>query len=223
MAINRVPDGLPVSVGETHRARVQNEGLSGHPYLAMLLDVQGAKAGRDLADAVHLLCALHGRYPGLVAIAAQRADDPLVKGWLERTEASFEIERNFLLRLTASVGPIPSTPGAAQSEASLVAARHAIETLGMSERYGCALGAASALIGDWRSVRPVLDRAASRAGTDGPAMSLPSDEDIEGVINHVAANPVAARAVAFGAEQLLLQHRAIFGLLEARAEARGEF
>ena len=31
------------------------------------------------------------------------------------------------------------------------------------------------------------------------------------------------RALAFGGEQLLLQHRAIFDLLEARAEARGDF
>lgn len=224
MVINRVPDGLPLSLGEAHRARVQDDGLRGHPHLAMLLDAQGPKAGRDLADAVHLLCALHGRYPGLIAIAARRADqDPLVKGWLERAEAFFEIERNFLLRLTASVGPIPSTPGAAQSEASLVAARHAIETLGLSERNGCSLGAASALIGDWRSLRPLLDRAASRVGADYPTLDLPTDKDVAGVVDHVAADPVAARAIAFGTEQLLLQHRAIFSLLEARAEARGDY
>ena len=39
---------------------------------------------------------------------------------------------------------MPSTPGAAETEASLVAARHALETLAMSERNGCALGAATA-------------------------------------------------------------------------------
>jgi hypothetical protein len=223
MVINRVPDGDAVSVGEARCARVRAEGLQGHPYLVSLLDSQGPNAGRDLADAVHLLCALHGRHPSLIAIAAGKADDPLVKGWLERAEVFFELERNYLLRLTASVGPIPSTPGAAQSEASLVSARHAIETLGMSERGGCALGAAGALIGDWRGIRPLLDRAASRTGVDCPPLDLPSDKDISTVIDHAAANPVTARAMAFGSDQLLLQHRAIFGLLEARVEARGDF
>ena len=48
--------------------------------------------------------------------------------------------------------------------------------------------------------------------------------------NHDAAHaigyPVIAcryGALAFGGEQLLLQHRALFDLLEARAEARGEY
>ena len=36
-------------------------------------------------------------------------------------------------------------------------------------------------------------------------------------------NPASGRALAFGSEQLLLQHRALFDLLEARAEARGDY
>jgi len=35
--------------------------------------------------------------------------------------------------------------------------------------------------------------------------------------------PAKARALSFGGQQLLLQHRALFDLLEARAEARGDF
>jgi hypothetical protein len=42
---------------------------------------------------------------------------------------------------------MPSTPGAAETESSLVAARHALETLAMSERNGCPLGAATAATG----------------------------------------------------------------------------
>jgi len=223
MAVNRSPNGLPVSAAEAQRARVQSEGLHNHPHVAALLDAQGTKAGRDLADAVHLLCAAHGRYPGLVAIAASHAADPFVQSWLKQAEEVFEEERSYLVRLTASVGPIPSTPGAAQSEASLVAARNAIETLGHSERDGCALGAACALLGDWRAVRAVLDRAASRAVVDLPPFELPADGDIAKVLDHAATSPASARAMAFGTEQLLLQHRALFSLLEARAEARGDF
>jgi len=43
------------------------------------------------------------------------------------------------------------------------------------------------------------------------------------VIDDLAGIAPAARALAFGGEQLLLQHRALFDLLEARAEARGDY
>jgi hypothetical protein len=125
--------------------------------------------------------------------------------------------------LTSAVGPLPSTPGAAETEASLVAARHALETLAMSERNGCALGAATALVGDWWPIRRLLDRAASRVGTESPAPSLPDEASVVAIVDHGAEAPAAARALAFGGEQLLLQHRALFDLLEARAEARGEY
>ena len=41
-------------------------------YLNALARSSGPHSGRDLADAVHLLCSLHGRYPGLIEIALQR-------------------------------------------------------------------------------------------------------------------------------------------------------
>jgi hypothetical protein len=92
----------------------------------------------------------------------------------------------------------------------------------MSERNGCALGAATALIGDWWPVRRLLDRAAARAGLDCPAPSLPDELSMIEVIDTVAVSPASGRALAFGGEQMLLQHRALFDLLEARAEARGD-
>jgi hypothetical protein len=118
---------------------------------------------------------------------------------------------------------LPSTPGAAETEASLVAARHALETLAMSERDGCALGAATALVGDWWPIRRLLDRAATRVGIESPAPSLPDEASVIGAIEPAAATPASARALSFGGEQLLLQHRALFDLLEARAEARGDY
>jgi hypothetical protein len=86
------------------------------------------------------------------------------------------------VRLTSAVGPLPSTPGAAETESSLVAARHALETLAVSERNGCALGATTALIGDWWPIRRLLDRAAARAGTEAPAPSLPDEASIVAII-----------------------------------------
>ena len=104
-----------------------------------------------------------------------------------------------------------------------MAQRHALETLASSERHGCALGAATALVGDWWPIRRLLDRAAARAGLDSPAPSLPDEASLVEVIDSVADSSPASRALAFGGEQLLLQHRALFDLLEARASARADW
>lgn len=223
MAINRSLGQRQVSLAEAQLARVAGEGCARHSYLNTLLEVSGRHSGRDLADAVHLLCNLHGRYPGLIEIALQRCPKGPVQDWLARASEGFERERLYVVRLTAAVGPLPSTPGAAETEASLVAARHALETLAMSERNGCALGATTALIGDWWPIRRLLDRAAARAGTEAPAPSIPDEASVVAIIEEGAETPASARALAFGGEQLLLQHRALFDLLEARAEARGEY
>src|SRR5437868_10939827 len=213
----------PVSVAEAQLARVAGEGCARHPHLNALLEASGPQSARDLADAVHLLCSLHGRYPGLIEIALQRCPKGEARSWLDRASEAFERERLYVVRLTASVGPLPSTPGAAETEASIQAARHALETLATSERNGCALGAATALVGDWWPIRRLLDRAAARVGTEWPAPSLPDESSVVAIIEQGTDTPASARALAFGGEQLLLQHRALFDLLEARAEARGDF
>src|SRR3954471_18342952 len=210
MATNRSVGQRSVSVAETQLERVASEGCGRHSYLNSLLEASGRHAGRDLADAVHLLCSLHGRYPGLIEIALQRCPKGPVQDWLSRASEGFERERLYLVRLTSAVGPLPSTPGSAETESSLVAARHALETLAMSERDGCALGAATALVGDWWPVRRLLDRAAARAGTEPPAPSLPDEASVLSVIDLGAETPASARALAFGGEQLLLQHRSLF-------------
>lgn len=211
------------SVAEAQFARIAGDGCARHPYLNSLLEASGRHAARDLADAVHLLCSLHGRYPGLFEIALQRCPKGPLQDWLARASEGFERERLYLVRLTSAVGPLPSTPGAGETEASLVAARHALETLAMSERQGSALGAATTLVGDWWPIRRLLDRAATRAGTEPPAPSLPDEASVMTAIEYATETPASARALAFGGEQLLLQHRALFDLLEARADARGEY
>lgn len=223
MAINPSVGQQAVSVAEAQLARIAGVGCARHSHLHHLVEGSGPFCARDLTDAVHLLCSLHGRYPGLIALALERCPTGSTRDWLNRAADAFERERLYLLRLTAAVGPLPSTPGAAETESSLVAARHALETLAGSERNGCALGAATALIGDWWPLRRVLDRAAARVGIEVPAPSLPDESSMIAIVDKAGESPAAARALAFGGEQLLLQHRALFDLLEARAEARGDF
>ena len=223
MAINRSVGRQAVSVAEAHLARVGAEGSSRHRHLNALLEASGLNSARDLADAVHLLCSLHGRHPSLVDVAYRNAAQGPAREWLARAAEGFERERLYLVRLTSAVGPIPSTPGAAETEASLNSQRNALEILAASERRGCPLGAAAALVGDWWPVRRLLDRAASRAGIDAPAPALPDEASIVAVIEAASETPASERALAFGAEQLLLQHRGLFDLLEARSEARRDY
>lgn len=220
MAINPAADRNLAGVVEAQFARVASQGSAVHPQLIALLASSGAAAARDLADAVHLLCNLYGRHPGLIDIALATCPAGPARDWLKDAADAFERERLYLVRLTSAVGPMPSTAGAAETEAALLAQRHAIETLAKSERRGCALGAATALVEDWRSVRRLLDRAALRAGVDTPATTLPDEESIARVIAEGTDGPPSERALAFGGEQLLLQHRGLFDLLEARSESR---
>ncbi|MEO6432392.1 MAG: hypothetical protein ABIO29_00230 [Sphingomicrobium sp.] len=217
------PGQQAVSTAQAQLVRIAGEGCARHSYLNALLDTAGPHAGRDLADAIHMLCHIHGKHPGLLELALQRTTNGPVREWLERASESFERERLYLVRLTSAVGPVPSTPGATQSESALVATRHALETLATSEREGCALGAVTAMVGDWWPVRRLLDRASGRAGIECPAPSLPDEPSVIAAIDSVADNPASARALAFGGQQLLLQHRGLFDLLEARSLARGDF
>ncbi len=220
MAINRFVDRAAISAAEAHLARVGEGGCARHPHLALLVESSERSAPRDLADAVHLLCNVHGNHPGLVEQALERAPTSSAQAWLGRAADAFERERLYLARLTAAVGPIPSTPGAGETESTLIAQRHALEILAKSERRGCALGAATALVSDWWPIRRLLDRAASRAGIETPAPSLPDEASIVAIIDSECDSPASERALGFGGEQMLLQNRGLFDLLEARAAAR---
>ena len=223
-SVDREPGGASsVGIAEAHLGRVSANGCARHPHLLVLVEGSGPHSGRDLADSVHLLCGLHGRHPGLIELACTHSPDTIARQWLSQASEAFERERSYLVRLTAAVGPLPSTPGAAETESSLLAQRHALEILACSERHGCALGAAAALIGDWRPIRALLDRAAARAGIDCPPWSLPDEASLSAIVERSCENVASGRALAFGGEQLLLQHRALFDLLEARASARADY
>lgn len=223
MAANRFVERKAVSAAGAQIARVAGEGSARHPYLASLVEASGPHSARDMADAVHLLCSIHGHHPGLIELALETTPKGPAQAWLGHAADAFERERLYLVRLTAAVGPIPSTPGAAETESTLVAQRHALEILARSERRGCALGAATALVSDWWPIRGLLDRAAARLGIEAPAPSLPDESSIVAVIEAECDTPASERALGFGGEQLLLQNRGLFDLLEARAVARGDY
>ena len=223
MANNRLVDRKTLGVAEAQLARVAGQGVAAHPHLAALVDASSPNAARNLADAIHLLCNLYGRHPGLIDMTLALSSSGPANDWLQDAADAFERERLYLVRLSSAVGPLPSTPGAAETEAALLAQRHAIETLARSERRGCALGAATAFVADWRGVRAMLDRAAERVGVECPVSVLPDDDSIARVIDAASDGPASERALGFGGEQLLLQHRGLFDLLEARAAARADY
>ena len=73
----------------------------------------------NLADVVHFLCALHGRHPGIVDLAAARIVDPAGRAWLASAAEAAAAERLYLTRLAVAAGPVPSTPGGGGSEAAI--------------------------------------------------------------------------------------------------------
>jgi hypothetical protein len=194
------------------------DGSARHPFVQAIC-APGATT-RDLADAIHLLCALHGRHPGVIDHALSHGPTPGAVSWLDETADSFAEERALLAKLTAAAGPIPSTPGQAVSEAAVTAQRHALDMLAQSDRAGCAVGAAIALVIDWRSIRGLLDAAAERAGVTVQPSRLPIDAETATLAASLASEPAVERAMSFGAQQLLAQHRALWDLAEARKSAR---
>ncbi len=138
MATKAAVERTRPGVVEAQFARVASEGSARHPQLVALLAASGPNAARDLADAVHLLCHLYGRHPGLIDLALNGTATGAAHDWLKDAAEAFERERLYLVRLTAAVGPQPSTAGSAQTEGTLLAQRHALETLATSERRGCA-------------------------------------------------------------------------------------
>ncbi len=210
----------PHGVGDILAALVPTAAAPAIPMASRRRCCSGDHSARNLADVAHFACLLHGRYPGVIELAAQRVTDPVPRAWLHRAGTGFAAERAFLARLVVAAGPIPSTLGQARSEAAVIGQTHALATLAQSERNGCALGAALALVLDWRTMRRVLDVAAQRFGIQPPPLDLPDLKDAMAVADDAATTPGIERALAFGAQQLLIQHRGLWDLLETRETAR---
>jgi len=212
------PDGV-----ETVGRLVAAEGSGLHTYVQSDVLLKGGYATRNLADAIHYLAALHGRYPGVVDMAATRTAVPAAGQWLITAVDGFAVERKYLTKLAVAAGPQPSTPGQAECEAAVIGQRHALEMLAQSDREGCAIGAALALVRDWHAIRAVLDVAANRLSVTIPAFTLPDADSCHEIALAVRTSPGVERAMAFGAQQLVSQHRGLWDLLEARQLSRGEY
>jgi hypothetical protein len=207
-----------VRTGSLLAACVADHGSVTHPWFGSMALLSGPEAARNLADAIHFLCALHGRHPGVVDHAASRTVERAGRSWLAAATAAAAAERTLLTRLAVAAGPIPSTPGGSSSEAAIQAQRAALSTLAQSDRKGTALGAALAFACDWAPIRKtVIDVAARRLGVETAPHGFGDAATWRAVADEAGASE---RALLFGAQQLALQHRALWDLLEARAQAR---
>ena len=209
-------------IGNMLDALVLAEGSGTHCLVRSSELRHGSHATRNLADAVHYLCVLHGRQPGVIDLAATKTAHAAARAWLIAAADGFARERSYLTRLTVVAGPLPSTPGQAECESTVMAQRHALEMLAQSDRNGCALGAAIALVMDWTAIRQLLDHAAERLGLTVPFLHLPDLRETHDVALAVAESLGIERAMTFGAQQILQQHRGLWDVLEARRLARAD-
>lgn len=207
-------------MAETLDTLVSHEGTGAHSYILSGKLLADRNAKRNLADAAHYLCVLHGRHPGVIDYAATKVTEDDPRQWLAAAADAFARERAYLTKLSVAVGPIPSTLGQAQCEAAVASQRHAIEMLAQSERRGCALGAAIALSLDWLTIRAILDSAAERLDITPPPCLLPDVRRTADMVTGFSQSEAIERAMNFGAQQILSQHRGLWDLLSAREEAR---
>jgi hypothetical protein len=202
---------------------VMQEGTASHPFVLSRKLVEGRWATRNLADAVHFFGMLHGRHPGLVDLAVNHSVDAGERQWLDQAMRAFARERSYLSALGSAAGPMPSTPGQQHCEQAVLAQGHAIMMLGHSERRGCALGASLALALDWRAIRAVLDAAGARLDVAATPAQLPDLMETADLIAALGENPATERAMLFGAQQLLAQHRGLWDLLATRESVREDY
>lgn len=207
-------------VGDLLSALVLADGSARHRFVTEHAEAIGVEAGRSLADAVHHLSALYGRFPGVADILSERDMHPGIGDWIAAAVDGFGRERNYLTRVVVAAGPLPSTPGQAESESATMAQRHAIEMLAKSDRNGCALGATMAMALDWRAIRALVDTAALRFGIEPPTLLVPNEGETLSAAARAATSVGIERAISFGAQQILVQHRGLWDLLEAREMAR---
>lgn len=207
-------------VAELLDSLVASGGTGAHPHVRSGALSSGPEAMRNLADAVHFLCLLHGRYPGVIDNAARKAVDPASRQWMDEAANAFAQERAFLSKIASAVGPVPSTQGQAQCEAAVSAQRKAIDMLAESDRHGCAVGAAIALTLDWRTIRVLLDISALRLDLAPPTCTLPDLRETARLAAAVGNTPAVERAMVFGAQQLITQHSGLWDLMSTRAASR---
>ncbi len=195
-------------------------GTQSASYVEAIESDFSALSGADIADIAHFLCVLHGRHPGVVDHAATKTADVIAREWLVEAMDGFSAERAFLTTLTVAAGPISGVRSEDQSNATVLAQRKALEMLSQSDRNGCALGASFALVLDWQAIRPLLEKVAIKLGVEPRKAILPSAEATHILNTELSQSSAVERAINFGVDQILTQHRGLWQLLEARKNAR---
>ena len=201
---------------------VSLHGSNSAPYMRVITGDFSHLNGPDIADIAHFLCILHGRHPGVVDHAATKTVDERAREWLVEAMDAFTAERSFLTKLTVAAGPISGIGANDQSNATVLAQRKALEMLSQSDRVGCALGASFALVLDWYVVRPLLENIALKLEVEPRQAILPSTDMTIDLNAALAESRAVERAINFGVDQILAQHRGLWQLLEARRNARND-
>lgn len=193
-------------------------GSAAHPFVRKLIE-PGAIARETMADVLHHLSLLHGHRPSLFEIVTQSPLAPAPE-WLNASMRAFSRERDSLARLMVAGGPVPSRVGQTHVEEAVNATRNALVTLAGSDRLGCAVGAAVALLLDWdtiaaalRAIGTRLDLIPAERHHDWPARA-----ESLGVARTAAELPGGERAVRFGFQTLLAQHMAFWDIVASRAK-----
>jgi hypothetical protein len=211
---------LKISARPSLKDHVAEHGTQSASYVKNICDDFAILNGGDIADIAHFLCVLHGRHPGVVDHAATKTADVIAREWLVEAMDGFTAERAFLTRLTVAAGPISGVRAEDQSNATVLAQRKALEMLSQSDRNGCALGASFALVLDWQAIRPLLEKIAIKLGVEPRAAVLPASEATMALNTELSQSSAVERAINFGVDQILTQHRGLWQLLEARRNAR---
>jgi hypothetical protein len=217
------PSLIPTSTADLLAGLVTREGTAGHAYCtpSIARSPDGfVRNSTDFADAVHHLSLLHGHIPGVIDHAAIRIADNGARNWLLKAVDGFGRERLYLNAIVVAAGPLPSTAGQDQVTTIIAQQCRALDMLAQSDRRGCAMGAAMALVMDWTAIRKLFDGGAVRLGITPPTLALPDWGETLEILTALEEEYPIGRAVQFGAGQLLGQHRGVWDLLQARAQVR---
>jgi hypothetical protein len=190
-------------------------------HLSRLVAGNMPKALQALADCAHFLTILHGQVPSLFELASG-SGSPGTTAWLRALTGAFSEDRRWLARLSVLTGASLDLGGLTSAEQVVRDQRDAMLTLATSSRNGCALGAAVALVVEWRRLRDDLPRAALALDIDCRDRLAPSwpDDGVEPALVDCGDEAMVRRAIVFGATQLASLHWQLFELLEARHAAR---
>lgn len=208
----------PVMLATRLDGMLARSGTAGHAFVARFFDEARHPDGREtLSDTFHQLSLLHGARPSLFEVAGQ-SDNGAAAGWLAHASRVFSEERHLLAHLISAAGPPPIRKDQTRIEEAVRANRAALVTLASSDRFGCAIGAAAALMMDWGTISTMMRSAAQRFGI-AVTNASPDWPDRNETFRQLVTATVSGgeRAVTFGFQTLLAQHRAFWDILHSRA------